>query len=172
MISQTVDEFAADMERQADAFGTDLTPAMKECAEIVHTDIRTNFQEAVTPDGVAWAPRKDEGFSHPLLNLSGALMDAATGEGAGAITRIGPDSLEIGVDASVDEGGLPGAFVHQFGATILPVTKRFLSWLNSSGERVFAKQVTIPPREYLGFSPDASDRCTEAIADHVMEGLT
>ena len=171
MISQTVDEFCADMERLVSEFGRDLTPAMTECAEIIHADIRTNFENAITPDGQAWPARKDQGFSHPLLDLSGSLMDAATGEGPGAVTRISADGLDIGVDASVDQGGLPGAFVHQFGATIYPVTKQYLSWINSDGDRVFAKSVTIPAREYLGFSTTSADLCTEAIADQCMEGL-
>jgi phage gpG-like protein len=51
------------------------------------------------------------------------------------------------------------------------VVKKFLSWINSAGERIFAKSVTIPARPYLGFSTTAADRCVEALGDHVMEIL-
>ena len=165
MKSQSVDEFCADMERLAEGFGQDLRPALAECAGIIHDDVGTNFREAISPDNEAWPARKDEGFTHPLLDLSGALQAAATGQGAGAVTRIENTVLCIGVDASVEQGGLPGAFVHQFGATIYPKNARFLSWLNSSGERVFAKSVTIPPRPYLGFSIDCQERCDAEIGD-------
>lgn len=167
--SQSVDEFCADMERLADEFGQDLRVPLRECAEIVHNDIGTNFREAISPDGESWPARRDEGFLHPLLDLSGSLKDAATGQGAGGITRIDANTLCIGVDASIDQGGLPGAFVHQFGATIVPVHAQYLSWINSAGERVFAKSVTIPPRPYLGFSIDSSERCEAALADY-LEG--
>ena len=169
MKSQGVDEFCADMERLASEFGRDLREPLRECADIIHTDIGTNFREAISPDGESWPPRKDEGFTHPLLDLSGSLKAAATGEGTGAVTRIEDTTLAIGVDASVEEGGLPGAFVHQFGATIYPVKAKKLSWLNSAGERVFADSVTIPPRPYLGFSTTASDLCVEEIGAH-LEG--
>lgn len=47
--------------------------------------------------------------------------------------------------------------VHQFGATIKPQSAKRLSWVNSGGRRVFAKQVVIPPRP---FYPVRNDKLT------------
>ncbi len=41
------------------------------------------------------------------------------------------------------------ARIHEFGGTIKPVRARMLAW-QTDGEWHFAKQVTIPPRPYLG----------------------
>ena len=168
---QNVDEFCRDMDRLAVEFGQDLRVPLRECAEIIHNDLGTNFREAISPDGEAWPQRRDQGFTHPLLDLSGSLKDAATGEGAGSITRIENTTLCVGVDAANEQGGLPGAFVHQFGATIVPVNAKMLSWLNSSNERVFAKSVTIPPRPFMGFSIDCQERCEEEIGKYAEATL-
>lgn len=42
------------------------------------------------------------------------------------------------------------AGVHEFGMTIYPRTKKFLSWIDwATGKRIFAKRVTIPARPYF-----------------------
>lgn len=171
MKSQTIEQFAAEFLRQGEDFGRKLAPAMTQCEVIVHAGIADCFARQGGPEGEVWPPRKDPAGKHPLLDESGALKAAATGKGPGAVTRIADDSLEIGVDASVEQGGLPGAFVHQFGATIRPVSKLFLSWVDPLGQRIFAKQVTIPARPYLGFSVDTADRCCEVLADGALEQL-
>lgn len=47
--------------------------------------------------------------------------------------------------------------VHQFGATIRPKNAKRLSWVNSSGRRVWAKKVEIPARP---FYPVLNDKLT------------
>ena len=39
--------------------------------------------------------------------------------------------------------------VHEYGATIVPVNKRALHWVDQEGQEHFAKRVKIPPRPYL-----------------------
>jgi len=41
------------------------------------------------------------------------------------------------------------ASVHEFGAVIVPRTKKFLSWIGEDGVRRFAKRVVIPARPYF-----------------------
>lgn len=174
MIQQTADEFVRDMNKLADTIGNDLTAPLEKCKPRLLESFNENFNSQSSA-GNPWPPRKDEGFAHPLLNLSGHLKAAATGQGAGHVERIINEgdrtSIELGVDKTAEGGGLPGAAVHNYGAVIRPVNKQYLSWINSKGERVFAKQVTIPQREYLIADEQAIDDCADIMADELLKGF-
>lgn len=101
-----------------------------------------NFERRVGSTGMAWPPRKDS-LDHPLLILSGALLAAVTGTGAGSIEVIEARELRVGVDKSVDIGGIPGAAVHNFG---------------------FPDR-NIPQREYLYASADTLDQCAAVLVE-------
>ena len=58
--------------------------------------------------------------------------------------------------------------VHEFGATIRPKGHPFLRFRGKSGEWVFMREVTIPPRPYLG--PAAEAKGQEA-ADAIVNAL-
>lgn len=49
----------------------------------------------------------------------------------------------------VGSRGVIYAAVHEYGATIKPKRAKALSWINKTGERVFAMRVVIPARPYL-----------------------
>ena len=49
------------------------------------------------------------------------------------------------------ESHLPYAAIQNFGGTIVPKTKKALSFFNSHGMRVFARKVTIPARPFNQF---------------------
>jgi phage gpG-like protein len=76
--------------------------------------IAQNFSSASSPRNRRW-PKRKTGGDWPLLIKSGALRAAATGAGAGAISRATDRTLEVGVDMSVRLGGIPGAAAHNFG---------------------------------------------------------
>lgn len=155
--AQYCDEVSRDFESQP------LPGVMRECHEIFLMGERDMFANQVGPDGEAWAARKDSA-AHPILNLFGALMAAATG-GPGHVVRVEDRSLEAGVQKAA-EGSLAGAGVHQYGATIVPVRKKFLSFV-VDGVRRFAKKVVIPARPYIG----ANYETQTAMADAVTEGV-
>lgn len=50
------------------------------------------------------------------------------------------------------------ARIHEFGGIITPVSAKSLSWINESGERVFAGSVHIPARPYLRPAIDENER--------------
>ena len=110
------------------------------CLDILTGNIRENFANQASPFGQPWPARKVEGDGHPLLIQSGALFEAAVGEHRGSVTRVSKDTLEHGVDTSVDEGGIAGAGQHQFGGKF------------------------IPPRPYLGMSEESQEKCAELVA--------
>lgn len=62
--------------------------------------IWTNFLKKQGPSGAPWADRVDN-LPHPLLFKTGAMLEAAIGEGAGAITEIGPEEALTGIDDAV-----------------------------------------------------------------------
>lgn len=148
MIRQTADEFAADMGRLATEFGGDVSEALEECKPLVKADVQANFDRAAAGDGGAWPARKDPTKTHPLLVLTGALEAAAAGDGAGHVERIvSHHTLELGVDKSAGDGGVPGAGVHQFGYG--PVLAR----------------------PFLAVRSETIDDCTEILADHALRQI-
>lgn len=62
-----------------------------------------------SPSGMPWPPRKDS-KAHPLLILTGKLMNSAVGPGGDHVEIITPTSLEFGTD-------LYYADYHQFGTS-------------------------------------------------------
>lgn len=57
--------------------------------------------------------------------------------------------LEVTAKSATLSNPMPYAGIHQFGGIIRPKTKNLLSWVNSKGDRVFAKMVTIPARPFF-----------------------
>ena len=120
-----------EMEAMAKQFAAAVMPeTMDAVGVIVQAGIAGNFAQAVGPDGARWPARVDD-LPHPDLVDTGPLAAAATGQGAGAIRRVVDGNVvEVGVDKSVDQGGIPGAAVHNFGHP--PVPQR--EWLYATGQ--------------------------------------
>lgn len=107
--------------------------------------------EKTTPEGAAW-PKSQEGGS-TLFKTGSHLFDSI-------------DHAASETQASWGSGWI-GARVHQFGAVIKPVNAKQLAF-TFMGKQVFAKQVTIPARKYLGVS-EANAREMEATAIRFIE---
>ena len=59
--------------------------------------------------------------------------------------------------------------IHELGGVIRPRRKRLLSWIDpDTGERVFAKKVTIPKRPYLAPAADVSRPQVKAIIEKAV----
>ena len=165
---QAIEDFVSDMDRLARSVGDDLTEPLEACKAPIAAGIGRHFDSRSSPDGSAWAPRAYDA-PHPLLEETGALRGAATGSGPGHVERIeNGNELVWGVDKGGGGGGIPGAAVHQFGATIVPVEKQFLRF-QIGEEVVFAKEVTIPARPYLGIGEETAVQCDSVFGDWLQE---
>lgn len=142
-----------------------LTEAMEACHDHVVEGIRDSFVNGIGPDGEIWAPRKDKA-THSLLNMTGELMDAYTG-GTGHVKEVGYREVRIGA-SKAESGSLAGLFVHQFGATIYPRVKKFLTFFMVGWGWINAKSVTVPARP-VGITLEAENACRETISEAVRE---
>lgn len=121
--------------------------------------MRRAMTDSKSPDGTPYQPLKYQrvrGGTKPLLDTG--LLRASL-------------SASVTEDELVLQGIRPGARVHQFGAVIRPVHAKKLSFLVGVGrgrkrtaQRVFADEVTIPARPYLGLTPEAVQRISYAIS--------
>lgn len=95
---------------------------------------RRIISEKTSPDGAAWKPNRAE---TSILKRAGHLLASIHYRVFGSEVRIG--------------SGLVYAAIHQFGGTIVPKNASKLVFNGLDG-LVFADQVTIPARPYLGVS--------------------
>ncbi len=124
---------------------------LKVCRGIVRDSIKGNFDGTSAPDGGAWPPRKpragDDG--HPLLDDTGFLKAAALGLGPGGFDELDARSMSIGIDTTVDEGGIPGANAHDLGDP----------------------SHNLPERHFFAATETALDECQEVLGDAGHEKL-
>ncbi len=102
------------------------------------TSTQKRFEEGRSPEGQVWPQSV-----RALLTGGKTLIDS--GRLLQSLTHNATDQgVEVGTNVIY-------AAVHQLGATIKPVTAKTLSFVIGD-RRVFAKQVTIPARPFLGIS--------------------
>lgn len=105
--------------------------------------IGRGFAGSVSPTGARWKalkwPRASGNTTRPLVD-SGRLH-------LGLL-----HSVSMGADGFTFSSVHPGAAVHQFGATIRPVTAKRLVFRTGAGLH-FASSVTIPARPYMPLGP-------------------
>lgn len=132
------------------ASGT-LAAPLKRCKEIVRASIKGNFDSQSAPDGSAWPARKpnplDDG--HPILDDTGFLKAAALGLGPGGFEDVGRREMEIGIDTTVDQGGIAAANAHDHG---------------------FAAR-GLPERHFFAATEAALEECGEVIGDGMHQLL-
>lgn len=122
------------------------------------------FRTAEDPQGGAWAPLRPD-YAAAKKRGGGILRGAAMAGGLmGSITR----DVQ-GYELAVGTAKIYGA-VHQFGAVIRPRSGGRLAF--RIGKRlVFARQVTIPARPYLGWGAAEEEvvmEVTEALFDRAI----
>lgn len=104
-MSQVIDSTsAADVfAEKASRLNGPWTPALEQLLVLARQSHRDNFNSSATPDGNAWAPRKEEGDGHRLLMDKGPLMQASVGQGPGSIARFEDNgtTLVTGVDLEI-----------------------------------------------------------------------
>ena len=103
--------------------------------------------EKTSPEGVPW---KETQRDNPTLYNTGALHDSID-------YRADLNSITVG-------SPLIYAAIHQFGGIIKPKNGKALAF-SVGGDSVFAKQVTIPARPYMGVSPSNAQEIEMVIFD-------
>lgn len=126
-------------------------PMMDEIGSMLVASTQARFESGRGPGGEPW---KDTHRGGQILTDSGRLRDSITHQASGAEVRVGSNVIY--------------AAVHQFGATIKPKSARALAF-NIGSQLIFARQVTIPARPYLGV--DAGDEAEiGAIVEDYLRG--
>lgn len=106
-------------------------------------------EEKTSPEGEAWKPNFREGDI--LVETGGHLL------------------ASVAYTASADQAEWGAAWeyahVHQYGATIKPKEADKLVF-SLGGKMVFAKEVTIPARPFVGLSSENAQEIIDLVTDH------
>lgn len=148
---------------------SDLKPTADKIAALEHvdpSDLMTNIgaigesqtrrritDEKASPDGTPWAP-----------NRAGTSILLRTGE-----HLLGSVAFVASADVAEWGASWEYAHVHQDGMTIKPKDAKRLAFVIGS-QQVFARQVTIPPRPFVGLSDDNRSEISDVVTDW-LEGL-
>lgn len=131
-------------------FDFDGTELMTAIAALGESQTRRRIEEEKTaPDGTPWKP-----------NHAGTPILVATGQHllSSLIWTSSTTDAEWGATWEY-------AHVHQDGMTIVPKTAEKLVF-QMGGRTVFAKEVTIPARPFVGLSDDNEQEIVELVTDH------
>lgn len=139
--------------------GADPTELLDIWGGILEASTRRRFDEGRGPRGIPWAPsiRAQEQGGKTLVD-KGNLESSIRYE-------VRPGELEVGVDGV----GASAKFarVHQFGAIIRPVNADSLRFQLPNGSFVFAQEVEIPARPFLGVDEDDKLDMREVAVEHL-----
>ena len=114
--------------------------ALEAFARVLRTRIQLGFRQGKSPAGVPWKPLKIR-KGQPLRN---------TGRLYGSIqVRRDGNAIQVGTNLKLPNNGNSLGAVHQFGMTIKPKTKPFLVFPGAGKGLIFARQVTIPARQFM-----------------------
>jgi hypothetical protein len=143
---QTIDEFAASLERVGTTMNGVQDAALHKCIPLVRARIQRNYDEGGTADGQAWpahAPSTVKRYGpHPLLILTGKMKAATLDPGSGHIENITGGTLTFGVSGDLPEH----PWVHQEGS----------------------KDGRVPQRQFVALDNETVDKCVELIADDLL----
>jgi len=122
-------------------------------ARYFSSQAKARFDSKTTPDGSAW---KQSIANDDTLVASGALRGSISEEVAGDAIYVGSRGAAVA----------PYAAAHQWGVTIKPVNAERLAFMLGN-KLVFAKQVTLPARPYIG----VADGDREAVTEMVVQAI-
>ena len=134
----------------------DTQDLMDSIGEALVSSTLKRFQDEKTPEGEKWHPSARAAASGgTTLSDTGRLQKSI--EYAATSNRVMVGS------------NLPYARIHQLGGTVRPKKGKFLKFRGLDGEDVFAREVTIPARPYLGISDDDREEIMDTMTDF-LEG--
>jgi phage virion morphogenesis protein len=123
---------------------------------VVSTQMR--FEREISPEGTAWPPSM-----RAVIEGGRTLTDTA--RLLQSITHIASDSgVEVGTNVLY-------AAIHQFGGTIQAKTDKGLVFRGAAGQWVRKRQVTIPPRPFVGLDDDDEAEIVAIAEDWLAEAL-
>ncbi|MBF0136752.1 MAG: phage virion morphogenesis protein [Magnetococcus sp. DMHC-1] len=135
----------------------DLTPAMKTIGENLVRVTQARFDAQERPDGVDWEKNQPEYWATKRIKK---ILTEDSGLRDSIVYRESPDGVTVGTHKIY-------AAIHQFGGTILPVKGKYLRF-KIGDQAVYAKQVTIPARPFLGITPDGQEEVVATIKDFLL----
>lgn len=140
--------------REAEQRAGDLFPLMDAIAGVMERRAQASFEEQRAPDGTPWTPSgRARATGQLTLVLSGQLLRSIT-SGATA-------------DEAFAGSNLIYAGVHQSGAVIRAKGGGKLAFTAPDGRLVFADQVTIPARPFLGLAEEDRATIIDLAADFI-----
>lgn len=135
----------------------DLRPALKNIGEYEAPATKDRIAKGVTPEGLPFAPLDP---LYAATKKGPGILRGESGDLASIVYQLaGDDSVEIGNDT-------PHGAIHQFGGVIRPKNAAALVF-SLGGRTVFASQVTIPARPYLGVSEEDEREILAIVADYL-----
>lgn len=150
---------------------------LADLGEYVVQSTQERFRTSTAPDGTRWLPNSettylsilgsnhtdDEGrLNHRGINRVGSKRPLV---GDGTLMR--DIHYQISGELLLVGSNLIYAAAQQFGATIKPKNAKALSW-KIGGLSVFAQQVVIPARAYLGISIADEAEMMAIVQDHIL----
>ena len=153
------------------------TALLADLGEYVVQSTQERFRTSTAPDGSRWQANSENtylsilGSQHTgndgLLNNRGINRVASKRPLVGDGTLMRDIHYQISGNLLLVGSNLIYSATHQFGATIKPKNGKSLSW-KIGNVSVFAKQVVIPARPYLGISVADEVEMVAIIQDHLL----
>lgn len=108
--------------------------------DVIMAAVAANFASERSADNQPWPPRVDPTGTWPLLNKTGKLLAAATGQGEGSLTEAEDRELRVGAD-------LVYAAAQHYGR----------------------QEINLPPRPFMGVGDEAQQVIAGLIEDRGAE---
>lgn len=126
-------------------------------ARYFSSQAKARFDSKTAPDGSTWKQSRN---NDDTLVMSGALRGSISEDVDGETIMVGSRGAAVA----------PYAAAQQWGVTIKPVSAKSLAFMVGN-KLVFAKQVTLPARPYIGVADGDREAVTEMIVSAIGAGL-
>lgn len=138
----------------------DLTPVYKNIGEYEAEATKDRFRTGKDPEDNAWKPLNE---LYAKTKKGPSILVGQTRDLSSIIWQLASSGVEIGSNAVY-------ARAHNQGAIIVPKNAAALMF-SMGGETFMVKSVTIPRRQFLGFSSEDQVRIQEIIEDHFLDAI-
>lgn len=150
---------------------------LADLGEYVAQSTQNRFRTSTAPDGSRWLPNSESTYLGILgdhhTDAEGRLNNKGINRVGSKRPLVGDGMLmrdihyQISGDLLLVGSNLIYAAAQQFGATIKPKHGKSLSW-KIGNVSIFAKQVVIPARAYLGISIADETEMYAIVQDHLL----
>lgn len=133
----------------------DSAQLLDEIGAVIEFSVSERFRQEVGPDGVPWTPTR-RGVS---------ILKGSPPQLMSSIARdVSRDQVAVGTNKIY-------AAIHQDGGVIHPKSGDFLVFQGAGGETVFAREVTIPARPFLGIDEADEREIQQTVQDFMSEAF-